>query len=182
MTPALDVRRVLQVVGLLLVAVVVVPIAITAVPQLVLADHSYVVTSGSMEPAMSPGDVVVVGSVPAADVRAGDVITFRDRRSALTTHRVVGVETSDGERRFRTKGDANEDPDPAPVPAESVVGEVRFTIPYVGHFVLFMNSRAGLLGLVIVPAVLLAASELWDLAAAVRAGSGDETDGRPGER
>jgi signal peptidase len=65
------------------------------------------VTTGSMEPALEPGEgFVAVPAGVAGEVEEGDVITFRAERlngGGLTTHRVVDVT----ERGYVTKGDAN---------------------------------------------------------------------------
>ncbi|TKX83266.1 hypothetical protein EXE43_25160, partial [Halorubrum sp. SS5] len=53
-------RRIANIVGLMILVAIVVPFVVFAVPQVVGADQSYVVLSGSMEPAMSPGDVIIV--------------------------------------------------------------------------------------------------------------------------
>lgn len=117
-------------------------VAVVAVPGLVGANGSYVVTSDSMSPEIDAGDVVIVTERDPGEIEEGDVITFAppgddDRR---TTHRVVDVETDDdGQRQFITQGDANDNPDAQPVAADRVIGEVTFTIPYFGRFVAITN-------------------------------------------
>lgn len=146
------------VLGILFVGVFVVQ----AAPGVVGADASYVVLSGSMEPEISPGDAVIVRSVDPADIESGDVITFvRSEGSTPVTHRVVEVIEREDGLAFRTKGDANDDPDPAPVPAENVTGEVWFVLPYVGHVVLFANTQTGMALLVGLPVVAFLVSELY---------------------
>ena len=131
------------------------PFAVFAVPQVVGADEGFVVLSGSMEPAMSPGDVVIVDA--SGPVGVGDAITYsRPGDSVPTTHRVVGV--VDG--RYETKGDANENVDAGTVPPEAIVGRVVLTIPLVGHVILWANTPVGYVTLVVGPLVLLGASEL----------------------
>jgi len=167
-------RRALAIAGTLVVVAVVVPFAVFAVPQAVGADHSYVVLSGSMEPAISPGDVVIVGAVSPTDIAVDDVITFyRTENGIPTTHRVVEVLSGDGGLAFRTMGDANEDPDGAPVPAGNVVGRVVFTIPFIGYVIEAGKTPVGFAALVVVPFGLLLASELYDMMR--RRGSNDST-------
>lgn len=146
-------RRALAVGGTVILVAMLVPFVLFAVPQVVGADHGFVILSGSMEPAISPGDVVIVDA--SAAVAVGDVITFRDG-SIPTTHRVVAVQ--DG--AFVTQGDANEDPDAALVAPESVLGQVVLTIPLLGHVILWANSPLGYVSLVVVPLGLLVGSEL----------------------
>lgn len=146
-----------------LVAVVVLAaFVVQAVPAVVGADASYVVLSGSMEPTISAGDAVVVNSVDPASIERGDVITFtRGGESTPVTHRVVEVVEREDGLAFRTKGDANDAVDAAPVPADNLTGEVWFAIPLVGHVVLFANTPTGLATLVGLPIALFVLNELY---------------------
>lgn len=172
------VRRVLPVVGTIALVLLVVPFLVFGFPGLVGAQDSFVILSGSMEPAMSPGDAIIIGAPTA--VAVGDVITFDTGDDVPTTHRVVGVQ--DG--RYITKGDANEEPDAQLVAPADVRGEVRFTIPLIGYVVLWANTRTGYLALAVVPVVLFVANELvtWARrptsrsAAADSEGDGEELD------
>ncbi|MFB6096119.1 MAG: signal peptidase I [Haloferacaceae archaeon] len=155
-----DLRQLAPLVVLLLV---VSPFAVFAVPQVVGADHSYVVLSGSMEPAIGVGDVVLVERVSPRDVVVGDVITFAVGNGEIpTTHRVVRVVDGEAGLAFQTKGDANEDPDPALVDANNLVGRVALTIPLIGYVIEFVGTTLGFALLVALPIGLLAAMELWD--------------------
>lgn len=165
-------RRLLDTAGLVLLVAVVVPFVVASVPQLVGASQSYTVMSGSMEPAISPGDVVLVREVPPGSIAEGDVVTYEFATAGSTTerrtHRVVEVVRREDGRYFRTKGDANEEADRRLVPAGAVVGRVAYTIPYVGYVTLFASTAEGLLVLVLLPAGALFGSELLSLVAAVR--------------
>lgn len=72
------------------------------------------VLSGSMEPSISTGSVVIATPKPLSDVRAGDVIIYRipvgDNR--LIVHRVLEVVEPGAQPVVITKGDANSAPDP----------------------------------------------------------------------
>ena len=172
-------RNALNVLLLALAVVVVVPFVVYAVPGVVGAEHSFVVLSGSMEPTMSPGDVVVVDGVDPADVEEGDVITFATAENQPpTTHRVIDTVETEYGQGFQTKGDANEDPDQSLVRPQQIVGEVEFVIPYVGHVVNFVNTPVGFASLVIAPLALLAISEFY----AIVSKSGDDSDDGNGDR
>ena len=151
------------------------PFAVFAVPQVIGADEGFVVLSGSMEPALSPGDVVIVDA--SGPVGVGDVITYRTAGDSVpTTHRVVGV--VDG--RYETKGDANENGDAGTVPPEAIIGRVVLTIPLVGHVILWANTPVGYVTLVVGPLVLLGASELLAWARREPDGRGEEPVSSPG--
>lgn len=161
-------RALVSALVLVLVLSVVAPFAVFGVPQLVGADNSYVVLSGSMEPYMAPGDAIIVAAGPAASIRHGDIITYQRGGDIPTTHRVIERVTDEQGVAFRTMGDANEDPDPALVRPASVVGEVVLVIPYIGYVVQFANTPIGILSLVVVPIGLLVISELWRYVASQR--------------
>lgn len=158
-------RRALHVVGVVALIALVVPFVLFAVPGAVGADRSYVVLSGSMEPAISAGDAVLVDSVDPRTITAGDVITFREADEGVpTTHRVVDVidRTEAGPTlAFRTQGDANEDADVAAVRPDQVVGKVVLVLPYVGYVVGFVDSEVGFLALVLGPVLLFVLNEAW---------------------
>lgn len=125
---------------------------------LVLAGASAdVVVSGSMAPAIGAGDVVVLLSVrdPAA-IQPGAIVAYQSGESVrLVLHRVVErVETADGVFLV-TKGDANEDIDPWPVPVPAVAGVYAFHVPAVGNAVLLARSKIGILLFIIFPLALM---------------------------
>ncbi|WP_165853277.1 signal peptidase I [Halonotius aquaticus] len=130
------------------------PFVVFALPEVVGADESYVVLSGSMEPTLSPGDVVIVDAT--ATVGIGDIITYDTGDQVPTTHRVI--DERDG--GYQTKGDANENVDSGLVAFESVIGRTIITIPFVGYVILWANSPVGYVLLVVIPLVLLGVSEL----------------------
>ena len=176
--------------GILLLIAVVLPFVVFAVPQVVGADQSYVVLSGSMEPTMEPGDVVLVDDVPASQVETGDVITFGGGAATPpTTHRVVDIQESNGERVFFTKGDGNENVDAAPTAASDVRGkvlELPFTPPFTGHSLVvipligyviqFAGTTTGFVVLVGIPMFLLGGSELLTFVRAVRDGESESAE------
>lgn len=98
---------------------------------LALGWHGRVVLSGSMQPAIDPGDVVVVVPVDPSTLRPGQAVAFRDpaRPERVDIHRVVGRR---GDGAFITKGDANAQTDSTPVPASDVLGLPRLRVPWVG--------------------------------------------------
>jgi signal peptidase I len=119
--------------GLLVLAAIGLALAVAVVPALA-GGSTLTVRSGSMEPALGVGSVVVVRPRPVADIAVGDVTTFlaRDPGSADTrvvTHRVIAVEPGPA---FRTRGDANPDPDPGLTAAADVQGVEWYSVPWFG--------------------------------------------------
>lgn len=115
------------------------------------------VRSGSMEPALAVGDVIVEREVRAADVKPGAIVTFRDPASgALITHRVAAASLADGTARFVTRGDANTGAERWAVPASSTVGLVEHRIPKVGYVAGYAGTRPAAFAVVLALFALLA--------------------------
>lgn len=114
------------------------------------------VTSGSMEPAFSVGDVVIIKE--KEDYGVGDVITYRLDGGALVTHRIVGSNS----QGFITKGDANNIEDNEIVPVYRVLGEVVMAVKGMGYFLNFLSSPLGLLIIVVVGILLIEIPSLVD--------------------
>jgi signal peptidase len=121
------------------------------------------VSSGSMEPQLKVGGVVVTRPVEAEDIKAGDIITFHSPLSEeLTSHRVIAVEEGSS-FYFQTKGDANEDVDPFVVPAQNVVGKICFHVPYLGYATQFVKTPLGLLLTLCLPGLVIVVMEMVNI-------------------
>jgi signal peptidase len=127
-----------------------------------LGQRPYTVLSGSMEPAIGTGDIVVVERLAPAEARVGDVVTFSDPKSSgrLITHRVRSSRPRGGQFDFVTKGDANNTVERWRIPADGVISRVRYRVPEVGRLALLTRSPTGLVLLVLLPLLLLAVHEL----------------------
>lgn len=128
-----------------------------------------IVLSGSMAPAMKPGELIISKGISAREIRVGDIITFRTPRSpadvrhpldTLTTHRVVRIEQKADRILFETKGDANRNKDAWQVPAVSVVGRLVATIPFLGWIMAWARTSWGFISLIIVPGIIVIVIEL----------------------
>jgi len=117
------------------------------------------VISGSMEPEIHTGDVIVIKPVAeAAQIAEGDIITFRsgEEQQILITHRVVGIISVNQEpAAFVTKGDANDSEDPSTVAFKQVVGRYQFRLPYFGYVASFIRKPIGIFSVVIIPGLVL---------------------------
>lgn len=119
-----------------------------------------IVKSGSMEPAIPTGSLVVVK--PEGHYAVGDVITFgKDTKTDIpTTHRIVRI---DGEA-ITTKGDANEEVDPQTITRRDIIGRVILHAPYLGFLLDFARQPIGFVLLIAVPAGLVILEELLVIA------------------
>jgi signal peptidase I len=134
------------------------------VPNLFHA-KSLTVMSGSMEPTIGTGDVVVARQIPPMDARVGDIVTFRDplKHDRLITHRVREIHVLQNKVLFVTKGDANTSTEHWVVPEDGTIGRVAFHVPRLGYFMVWIHSTFGLLLVIVLPTLVLGASELWNL-------------------
>ncbi|WP_459645860.1 signal peptidase I [Kineococcus sp. NUM-3379] len=89
------------------------------------------IVSGSMEPRIRVGDVVVTSPVDPRAIVPGQVVMFPDPDGGARTimHRVVEVTEDD---RLVTRGDANQSADTTPVERSAVLGVGRIRVPWVG--------------------------------------------------
>jgi len=109
------------------------------------------VLSGSMAPQMHTGDLIVDAPARARDVRAGEIVTFRDPEGGnrLITHRVRSVVDNGGEIEFVTKGDKNNAVETWRIPADGELGRVVASVPLAGRLVGGLSGRSGRLGLLV---------------------------------
>jgi signal peptidase len=168
----ISILTLLMMIGALLLAFILI------LPTL-LGYERYVIVSGSMEPTVPVGAVIYDEVVPVQDIETGDIITFVPPPEYgiddPVTHRVIeisiaGENTSQpGARLFRTKGDANEDPDAWKMVLDGP-DQARYVhhIPYVGYVYMALHVRWVQVLLIGLPALALVAylgTSLWRLSA-----------------
>ena len=127
--------------------VIVVILAILLAGVRLIGLKPYVVLSGSMEPKYPVGSMIYTKKVDPADLKVDDPLTFKLSSGAVATHRIVEIlppEKAGGQIQFRTKGDANQNADSAPVPADRVLGKPVFCIPLLGFVAEFIQRPPGL--------------------------------------
>jgi len=132
-----------------------------------------VVVTGSMEPTLPVGSLIVVqgyfdpSAIYAAPYPSGDIVVFRHwSLSDPLVHRVVGNTTKDGKTYWVTLGDANhgifdrhynlETHEELPgLPWEYVIGRVIAHVPYIGHVALFMQTPSGRIIIIVLIVALI---------------------------
>ncbi len=127
-----------------------------------------IVQSGSMEPAIKMGSVVMVK--PAEDYKIGDVITFGpySKTKAPTSHRIYDIKVVDGQPVYITKGDVNNAPDTREIKKSDIVGKVLFSVPYMGYAVDFAKKPMGFALIIIVPAAIIIIDEIKKIYGEIR--------------
>jgi len=130
------------------------PLAFGARPHTVL--------TGSMEPTIAAGDVVIDERIAPTAAAVGDVVTFRDPddQSRLITHRVRSIRRAGSHLWFVTQGDANNTTERWRIAADGELGRVAYTVPWVGHAAVLTHTPLGLALFLVVPLLLLGLDEL----------------------
>lgn len=119
----------------------------------------FIVLSGSMEPEIMTGDMVLVRNTDAGNLQKGDVIAYKSGE-AVITHRIIDVKTENGEVRYVTQGDANDSPDQTTVRPSDVEGIYQNRIPGMGNAAMFMQTTTGMIIFVVCPLLLFI---IWDI-------------------
>ena len=147
--------KVFSVIGTVLIVFIIIICLGATVPKF-FGFSSYVVVSGSMEPAIPVNSLIYVKSCDPLELEEGDVILFHDSKDGTpVTHRVV--ENDLDTQQILTKGDANNGIDLRPVLYANVVGRVVAHIPGIGAITGILSTFMGKIaaGLIILAGYLL---------------------------
>lgn len=117
-----------------------------------------IVQSGSMEPTIMTGDVIIIATPISYQVN--DVITFLDPENGVITHRIVEVKNNALGKAYLTKGDANRTQDEGLVAEQQILGKTVLKIPRLGYFINFTRTAAGMIIFLIIPALLIVIDEI----------------------
>ncbi len=120
----------------------------------------FYVVSGSMEPQIPVGALLIVGE--SDEYKVNDVITFISSDETISgypnTHRIIDIRDKNGETVYITKGDANAIQDTDPVSREDIIGKVYLTIDssFLSFLVSFFATPIGFFTVVLLPVLLIA--------------------------
>jgi signal peptidase len=118
-----------------------------------------VVQSGSMEPTIKTGSLVVIK--PVVDYKIGDIITFGQitKTKTPTTHRIVEMKVVGGNLAYITKGDANNGSDQKEISQKEILGKVLLKVPYIGYAVAAGRTKTGFALIIIIPSLAIIIEE-----------------------
>jgi len=113
------------------------------------------VLSGSMEPSIRVGSIVVVR--PVSEYKVGDIITFGkiSKTQTPTTHRINEIKGAGAMQTFVTKGDTNNAVDLREVRQSEIIGKELFSVPYLGYAISTAKKPWGFALIIIIPALLV---------------------------
>ncbi len=126
-----------------------------------LGYHRYVILTGSMTGTYDRGSVVFDRPVPTSSLKVGEPITYSPPHGYTSqqrvTHRIWWIGRGpNGERVFRTKGDANKHPDAWKFTLDQATQDrVFFHVPDIGYVFIVLSLRAFRIALIGLPAILI---------------------------
>ena len=123
----------------------------------ILGYKLFVVLTGSMEPNLGVGDLIIVKTTDPEEIKTNDIITFQSEASEnIITHRVKQI-SNDKNLEFITKGDANNIEDPNNVKKQNIIGRVSGHIPQVGSILKYVQANGSFVLGIIIAISLIAA-------------------------
>ena len=128
----------------------------------------FTIVSPSMEPTIMVYDVIVDTRVSKeSKLKEGDIITFYsssiDTGNFTVTHRIERIIEVDGEKRYITKGDNNQNVDAGYITFKDIVGKEKFKINGLGKLQVFIASRFGWLIIILIPALVIVLFDIFKL-------------------
>ena len=108
-----------------------------ALPWAFLDWSPTLITSGSMQPLVAPGDVVMIRPVTPQELTPNTVVLFERIDGQRVMHRIV-EQLPDG--TYRTQGDANDVPDSEFLHAEQIRGAAVLAVPWIGRPSLWLEE------------------------------------------
>mmetsp|Transcript_20910 Transcript_20910/g.25365 ORF Transcript_20910/g.25365 Transcript_20910/m.25365 type:complete len:191 (-) Transcript_20910:1223-1795(-) len=108
-----------------------------------------VVLSGSMEPAVQRGDILVLDNSHETAIRVGEIVVFKIKgRDIPIVHRVLQVRDNyEGKIKMLTKGDNNQVDDRGLyahgqlwLEREDILGRAKIVLPYAGMVTIILND------------------------------------------
>lgn len=134
------------------------------------------VVTGSMEPAIPVGSVLIARETPIDQIKPGDIVTYRSREPGMSgviiTHRVLSIyEGNGGKLYLETKGDANAYADSDYVEQDYLIGRVIF---YTGEnnvfarILNFITGEIGFLACIVLPCIVIGMLVMRDCIKGIR--------------
>lgn len=103
----------------------------------------YTVTSESMEPRLNINDIIIVKKGYTNDqYKVGNIITFKNKKGEIITHRISRIVKADLQNAYITKGDSNNAEDEELIKYDKIIGKVVYTMPRFGLVMKLLKNKA----------------------------------------
>ncbi len=110
---------------------------------------TFVIISGSMEPYLEIGDIVIIKKCEQSEIKEGDIISFRSGESIIT-HRINKIVKENNNIRYETKGDNNNISDKNYVKYEDIEGKMVQKISHLGNIILLLKNKVVIIIILII--------------------------------
>lgn len=118
-------------------------LSVTFVAMLISCQFRFgalVIATESMTGEINKGDMIIYEQYDDQPIEVGQVIVFTQNNQNRIVHRVIKIETVNGEKRYYTQGDANPTPDEAYRTEADIIGLTDLKLAYVGYPTLWLNE------------------------------------------
>ena len=132
-------RKVTAVQNVITVALVALMLGVVLLISCQFKHGLLVVATGSMAGELNVGDAIIYEQYDDQPIVNGQVIVFKQDKSTII-HRVVKIEHINGEVRYYTQGDANEDADSGYITRADIIGVINLKIKYIGMPTIWIRS------------------------------------------
>lgn len=109
-----------------------------------LGIKTYTIISGSMEPEVKIGDIVIVKENQNEDLNIGDIISYRQGQSVVT-HRIVDIYETEEEKIYKTKGDSNNVEDKLEIKDNMIEGKMIGKVPFLGKISTLLQGKVAII-------------------------------------
>lgn len=109
---------------------------------------TYSIISGSMEPTIHTGDIVIAKETNKENLQIGDIISFRLGQSVVT-HRIIGIEETENGEVYTTKGDKNNTEDKVEIKIDLIEGKVIGRIPFMGKIAKLLHGNISIIVIIL---------------------------------
>lgn len=124
----------------------------------------YTIATGSMEPTLEVGDVILVTETPYEELKIQDIITYESKaigtEGMIITHRIIDINSETKE--IQTKGDANDASDPI-ITGDQVYGRVTYKFIIISLLTKIIRTKTGFYFLIFIPLVVVIFLEAADI-------------------
>lgn len=139
-------------------------VALFSVLPMFFGNRTLVILSGSMEPTIPTGGIVLAQPVPSRSLEIGDIIVYSPGAESQIpiVHRIISISERRGTRYYTTRGDANPSADVAEVALPATAWRVTFSAPLVGYLIAWAASPPGIFLLIVLPLIGLVILTAWE--------------------
>lgn len=127
---------------------------------------TFVIISGSMEPELNIGDIVIIKKCSQEELKENDIISYKYGQSEIT-HRIIQIEDNENGKEYITKGDNNNVRDSENIKYENIEGKSIGKIRHLGKVILILKNKIVLICIILILYLIYAGdtkrNKKWDL-------------------